>query len=179
MSRDIINKAVNRYINGDKSAFEVIYDNTYKVVFFVAHNILHNKELADNIVQDTYLTLLKHLDNYIDKNFLAYATTIAKNLAINLYNHNKREVLTDFEVNYLDKTTLVKDEQSIGLIDLAEKLLSEQDFLIVIMYAVAGYNRREIAKILDLPISTVSYRYSNSILLLEKNIEKEDANEKS
>lgn len=179
MATSVLTKAVSRFINGDNSAFDEIYDNTYKVVFFVAHSILHNRAQSENIVQDTYINFFSKINEYKDQNALAYLTTIAKNLAINQYNRNKREVLTDFEVDYLGIAAKEKDDEAIGIIRLAEDSLPEQDFLIVVMYAVAGYNRREISQILGIPISTVSYKYTSAIKILEAKMKKEDDYEKN
>ena len=62
------------------------------------------------------------------------------------------------------------DEDSFGLISLAKNLLDETDYKIVIMCSVAGYKRREAAKALDMPISTVSYRLKQSLELLARHV---------
>ena len=82
---------------------------------------------------------------------MAWLATIAKRLAINEYNKMKHESVTDFtdEVNAFGEVTM-PDEDSLGLFKVAQDTLNETDFQIVVMYAVAGYKRREIGKILDL-----------------------------
>ena len=61
-----------------------------------------------------------------------------------------------------------------GLIAAAEKLLPPDDYEIVIMCAVAGYRRREVAKIKGMPVSTVSHRYKSALSKLKKYLEEEE-----
>lgn len=178
MIKESLEKAVERLQAGDASAFDYIYDNTYKVVFFVVHNIVRNKETAEDIVHDTYITALKHLDTYASNNLLAWLTTIAKRQALNSYNRGKRERVTDFQAEGdAFGSTSMPDDETIGLIETAEQVLSPDEFQIVVMCAVAGYRRREVSKMLDMPISTVSYRYSSALDKLKRILNGEE-NEK-
>lgn len=168
-----LNKAVASYLQGDFKSFDYIYDKTYKVVYFVVYRIVGNNEIAKDIVQETYLKVFKNLSGYVQNNFVAWITTMAKNIAINEYNRRKREKLTDFveESKYMASDFAMPDEDSYGLINMAKNLLDEDDYQIVIMCVVAGYRRREVASILDMPISTVSYRLKSALDTLKKYLQ--------
>ena len=170
MTKDMLARAVRKFKRGDKSAFDYIYDNTYKVVYLVVFSILRSKERAEDVTQDAYIKAVQHLDEYEDDtHFVAWLTTIAKRLAINAYNRSKRDVLTDFaDDGHQYGQCNMPDEDSFGLLGTARQLLDDTDYQILIMYAVAGYNRREIGKILDMPTSTVSHRYTKSIKKLKQ-----------
>lgn len=172
MSDKALEKAVAKLRSGDSRAFGHIYDKTYKIVFFVAFRIIGNKQAAEDVVQDTYLKAVTNIDAYDSNNFTAWITTIAKNLALNEYNKAKRQTSTDFsaEADFREGSFSMPDEDSFGLLDAAKKLLDETDYKIVIMCAVAGYKRREAAKALDMPISTVSYRLKQSLAILAKHV---------
>lgn len=172
MSDKALEKAVLRLKEGDSRAFDYIYDTTYKVVFFVAYGILGNKHSAEDVVQDTYLKAVSNIDGYSADNFTAWITTIARNTALNEYNRTKRQTATDFSTDehLREGDFSMPDEDSFGLISLAKSLLDETDYKIVIMCAIAGYRRREAAKALDLPISTVSYRLKQSLNLLSRHL---------
>lgn len=173
MTDKSLNRAVERYLQGDKSAFDYIYDKTYKVVYFVVYGIIKNKAHAEDIVQETYLKVFKNLSGFVHDNFVAWITTMAKNIAINEYNKLKREKLTDFveENKYVPSDFRMPEEDSFGLIKLAQDILDEEDYKIVVMCVIAGYRRREVAKILDMPISTVTYRLKVSLETLKKNLQ--------
>lgn len=159
-----------RLKQGDESAFDYVYDNTYKVVYFTAHSILRNRQSAEDVMQDVYVKALWSIGSYSDGNALAWLTTIARRLAINEYNKRKREVPTEFDETSLGSATLPDDDE-IGLLSLAEEILSEEEFKIVVMCAVAGYKRREVAKLLDMPTSTVTYKYQEALKTLRKKLE--------
>ena len=126
MTKESLEKAVLRLKAGEREAFDYIYDNTYKVVFFVVHNIVRQRETAEDIVQDTYITALRNIDSYSSNNLLAWLTTIAKRLALNSYNRGKRERITDFqeEGEGLCRGDM-PDDDTIGLIKTAEKVLND------------------------------------------------------
>ncbi|MEG2676361.1 MAG: sigma factor-like helix-turn-helix DNA-binding protein, partial [Clostridia bacterium] len=76
------------------------------------------------------------------------------------------------EATYDTRFSNMPQENELGVVDIAKKLLSEQDFQIIIMCVVSGYKRREVADILDLPISTVSYKYKSALATIEQYLKK-------
>lgn len=172
MSDKALEKAAQALKKGDSRAFDYIYDKTYKVVFFVAFRILGDKHAAEDVVQDTYMKAVTNIGAYSADNFTAWITTIAKNNALNEYNRLKRTTATDFtaEDGHREGSFSMPDEDSFGLISLAKRILNETDYKIVVMCAIAGYKRREAAKALDLPVSTVSYRLKQSLKLLAEHV---------
>ena len=161
MTKEALERAVLRLKEGDGGQFDKIYDATYKVVFFVALGICGSKETAEDVVQDAYISALGHLDSYDGGSFLAWLTTIAKRTALNAVKKNAREIATDLAENE-------------AMFAAAEKLLPPDDYEIVIMCAVAGYRRREVAKIKGMPVSTVSHRYKSALSKLKKYLEEEE-----
>ena len=57
--------------------------------------------------------------------------------------------------------------------DAARKLLSEDEYEILMLCQVAGYKRREVAKMLDLSINTVTWKNNEALKKLRKYLEKE------
>lgn len=178
MKNKSLERAMENFKNGDGQAFDYIYRNTYKVLFFVVHNIVRDRAAAEDILQDTYLTAFRKAGEYAQNNLLAWLTVSAKNNAINYFNRRKREHLTDFtaESAYIEGDFKMPDEDSFGIIALAENLLSETDFEIVVMCTIAGYKRREVAAIKNMPVSSVTYRLKTALGVLQKNMEKGGAN---
>lgn len=173
MSDKSINKAVERFIAGDAKAFDYIYDKTYKIVYFVIYGIIKNRTHAQDLTQETYLKAFKNLSSFTADNFVAWITTMAKNIAINEYNRLKREKLTDFvaENNYMEGDFRMPEEDSFGLLKLAQEKLGEEDYKIVVMCVIGGYKRREVSEILGMPVSTVTYRLQSALDTLKKNIQ--------
>ena len=57
--------------------------------------------------------------------------------------------------------------------DLAAKVLSEEEYRIVMMCQIAGYKRREVAAMLDMPIGTVTWKNNEALKKLRKALETE------
>lgn len=172
MNKEKLEKKVNEFVLGNAKAFDYIYDVSHKVVFMVAFGILNNRESALDIMQETYRMMIKSIGTYNSSNFMAWIATIARNLAYNSYNKNKRVVLSDFGDQKYDRQ--IDDERDDGdLFSLAKKLLDEESYLILVMVVVEGYKRREISKMLSMPISTVTYKYKSALKIIEEKLTKE------
>lgn len=166
-----LEKAVVKYKEGDKDSFDTIYDLTYKLVFFVAYEVVNDKTIAEDIVQDTYVKVFENINRYNSNSFTAWICTIAKNLAINYQNKRKRENTYD-DIESLNLGSSNDFAENYGVIDIARKILSEEDYNIVIMCVISGYKRREVSKILNIPVSTVSYRLKTALNLLKEELKK-------
>ena len=57
---------VRRVLNGDSAAFESLYADTYKGVFFHAKEILKNDADVEDAVSEAYLRSYQHLSSLAD-----------------------------------------------------------------------------------------------------------------
>ena len=91
-----LDKFIKKFINGDASAFDEIYNRTRKSVYYVALSILRDKALAEDIMQTTYMRVLKNIQSYtLGTNASAWIIKIAKNEAINMKKVRMREQPVD------------------------------------------------------------------------------------
>ena len=157
--------------NGDVNALKGIYESTQKGVFSFVLPILRDYDKAEDIMQQTYVQVYEKIEQYDNsKNPLNWILTIAKNLALNEINKANREVTTDFmdSINGDKVFTCDTKEFDTPTIDLANKILSPSELQIVMLYAIAEYKHREIAEMLDMPVGTVTWKYSEAIKKLQK-----------
>ncbi|MGN0819134.1 MAG: RNA polymerase sigma factor [Christensenellaceae bacterium] len=154
-----LDQSIYRLSQGDKSAFKVIYEDTKKAVYYTALSILKDRHLAEDAMQATYLSVIKNAKSYrIGTNARAWIIRIAKNQALNDKKQFDRETAVDESENVNLFGSYSMDEFG-ALTDLAAKNLPEDEFNILMMVAVSGYKRREVASILDMPVSTVTWKY--------------------
>ena len=129
-------------------------------VYYVALSILRDKALAEDVMQTTYMRVLKNIQGYaLSTNASAWIIKIAKNEAINI-----------------KKVSLfgVSEPDTYGeLTDLAKRLLSDDEFSILMLVTACGYKRKEIAKMIDMPIPTVTWKYQNALSKMRTALEKE------
>lgn len=158
-----LDKLMTRLSQGDKSAFEKIYSLTSNTVYYVALSIVKERALAEDVMQSAYLSVLKNADKYrAGSNAKAWIARIARNEALNL----KRSRVREEYVDELENPELFGTEQTDDyglLIDMARKMLPSDELAVLLLAMSEGYKRREIAQMLEMPVSTVTWKYNNAI----------------
>lgn len=167
----MLDKLINKLIKGDHSAFEELYNQTQKSVYYTALAILRDRALAEDVMQTTYLSVLKNITKYQQgTNAAAWIIRIAKNEALNVKKSRSRELYFDDKEN--DGLFGISQPDDYGeMIDLARRILTEDEFMIVMFVTSCGYKRREIAKMLDSPTSTVTWKYNTALAKMRKCLE--------
>jgi RNA polymerase sigma-70 factor (ECF subfamily) len=67
-------------LNGDEASFKVVYDHFYPKLFYFVHEYIPHKDLAEDIVHDTFMSLWKkRLQLNPGTNLNAWLYTVAKN----------------------------------------------------------------------------------------------------
>lgn len=156
--------------NGDDSNFDIIYEETHRLVYYIIYSILKNKEESEDIMQQVYMKIYEKIHQYTDSP-KAWISMIARNLAINQYNKNKKE-----KVSYIEDTDLLKVEsldKDTPLIDLASRVLDEEEFNIVMLCVVENYTRREVSRMYNLSISGVTWKLNNALDKIRKELQNE------
>ena len=74
---------------------------------------------------------------------------------------------------YLEENTQLSSENRIVLKECMQ-LLNDEERKIVVLHAVTGFKHREIAKLLELPLSTVLSKYNRAIKKLKTALTKGD-----
>lgn len=169
----MLDKFIKRFINGDASAFDEIYNRTRKSVYYVALSILRDKALAEDVMQTTYMRVLKNIQSYtLGSNASAWIIKISKNEALNVRNVRMREQSVD---EYENPSLFGTDEPDTygELIDLAKRLLADDEFSILMLVTACGYKRKEIGKMLDMPTPTVTWKYQNALLKMRNALKQE------
>jgi RNA polymerase sigma-70 factor (ECF subfamily) len=169
MDEGKLEKAMCALQKGDEQALGEIYGLTSRGVFTFVLPILHDYQLAEDVMQDTYVTCFDHIKEYHPgTNARNWLLTIAKNAALSQLNKRKREISTDFDTEvHPDGVYFLGDIDS-PTIKLANKVLSEEEFNIVMMFAIGEYKHKEIAEFLHLPLGTVTWKYSTALKKLKK-----------
>ncbi len=160
---------VRRFQKGDEKAFDKLYDATKVAVYHTILSILKDPSLSEDIMQDTYIKMIKELDNYQAKGqFLAWIKTIAWRLAINEYNREKRHMSVDaVESEYLFAGVYEQSEDTYYLQELL-KILAEDEKEIVVRHVILEEKHKDIAQAMELPLGTVLWKYQKALKALKK-----------
>ncbi len=169
-----IERIIEELKNHNNEHFNVFYDMTKRQVYFSAITILKSHENALDIVQDTYISFLNHIDSFDKrKNVYAYLSVISRNLSINLYNRNKK-VINDNEFIDLhgsDNEDPYMESRIKAILDLLDNELEKE---IVVYHAIWDYKFKDIATIVDKPLGTVIWLYNKAMKILKERIEKNE-----
>ncbi len=159
-----------RIANDDMAAFEELYRLTERTVYAFVLSTLKNHDDTLDVVQDTYLKIraAAHLYQPMGKP-MAWVFTIARNLSISKIRSKQKNdsiEMTDLEndLNF----SYVSDQEDRLVIQTALKILSSEEIEIILLHAISGFTHREIAKNLDMKLSTVLSKYHRGLKKLKK-----------
>lgn len=103
---------------------------------------------------------------------MAWVLTITRNLCLQkLREYRKRSDIPqeDWET-YIGGNSKMSPEDKLILSECL-KHLSDEERQVVVLYAVSGFKHREIAKLLEMPLSTVLSKYNRAMKKLRKFME--------
>lgn len=171
MKKPNFDQMVAVYLQGDTRAFDAIYEATNRTLYFRILYVVGDKQAAQDILHDTYLQAMTHLQSYrTGTNFMAWLSQIGRNLSLNHIKKRQREVLTDFADDFRYGT---QEQECPYVFDLARRVLSEEEYQIVMLCQVAGYKRREVAQKLDMPLSTVTWKNNQALHKLQQHLQED------
>lgn len=158
-----LDKYLDRIKNGEEDALKELYELVKNNIYSFALSILRNHEDAMDTLQETFIHVYHNIDRYENKNKpLAWIYTITKNIAYSKIRSDKKTInIEEIEFvshhNYDDKL----------LIETLLKALSEEERNIVVLHVVNGFKFHEIARILDLKLSTTLSKYHRAMKKLK------------
>lgn len=104
----------------------------YDKIFRYCYYKVHNRELAEDLTQETFLRFLERTQYHGMNKDLQYLYTIAGNLCVDMYRKKSTEELTD---NIPDNADYEDDIlTSVALADAIKKLSDEERELIILRY---------------------------------------------
>lgn len=163
-----MNNIIRQLRSGNMDLFDDFYELTKKQVYVAIINIIKNKTICEDIMQDTYLKFLNNIHKYKDKtNVIAFIVTIARNLAINEYNKNKREV--HYDLSLYEEEIVSKTEET-PLLDLVYETLSGIELEVFILHVIDDLKHREIAKIMKKPLGTITWIYNKALKKMKEKV---------
>lgn len=166
----------------EKEFFQTIYDRYRDEMFYTAYTILQNKHDAEDVVQDSFLPMLSHLDkmrtNSQQKNW-NFIVTIVKNKAFNLYNRKKRkqemEISEDewMEADFVDEDLEIKviEKEQVRLVMELLGQMNESYRDILLMRYYHGMKVTEIADIVEKTPDNIRHISRRAKMKLQRMLE--------
>ena len=161
-SMSLEEKIVSLLQDRNVKGIDLLYDHYSKMVYGLIYKIVKSEDVADLVLQDTFLKVWHKIDAYnkYRGRFLTWVLNVAKNTAIDMLRSKQyresskltsleelpgRPVKTEIQVDY------------IGVKDIINRLDEKYRIIIELIY-FSGYTYAEAAEELAIPLGTVKSR---------------------
>jgi RNA polymerase sigma factor (sigma-70 family) len=144
-------------------AFSYLYDNYSGALFSVISNIIPDKEMAGDVLQEVYINIYRKIDTYdaAKSRLYTWMLNIARNEAIDTIRskgyRNSQQNREVTEAVYEQAGSTHQNIDKIGLRKLLEKIKPEYRDLIDLSY-FKGLTQEEISQYQGIPLGTVKTR---------------------
>ena len=167
---------VDACLAGDESAFQSLYNLYCKAMYNVALRIVKDRDEAEDVLQDAFVSAFTHLQSYSGKaTFGAWLKRIVVNKAINFLKKQRAnfvELSVDFEFEDLAESE-PDIEYRVKTVQNAIQQLPDGYRIVLSLYLLEGYDHKEIGEILGISESTSKTQYSRAKQKILKLLEKE------
>lgn len=154
MEKDLDKKLYNDYLNGEKEAFEILYNKYKNKIEYFIYNIIKDYQKAEDIAQETFIYVIQHQMRE-NSSFKYYIYLVARSKALNYINVEKRrnEITEKYFAN--DNEQIEKDVLDIITTEESKKELLESIELLderyknaIYLVNIEGLSYEETSKIL-------------------------------
>ena len=158
----------------DKTSFDQIYKQYWSKLYIYAFNVLREKEICEDIVQEIFIDLWAKRDNVQITDLNSY---LYQSVKYQIFNHfrkskYKKQLLIKFNLmntqNGIDELYEEK-ELNVQLKDIISKL-PKQRRIIFKMSRYDGLSNKEISENLNISLQTVKNQISKSLKFIRRSL---------
>lgn len=160
---------IQRMCQKEKEGLHEVYLEYISFIYSVIYEKVQNRENAEDITSEFFIKLWEKAHTYRPghghKGWLA---TIARNMAVDFLRKRVREELREELPEHAGENTVEKE--AIGSLTLKEAMnrLNTDEREIINLKVMGDLTFKEIAKILQLPMGTVTWRYREAVSKLRR-----------
>ena len=165
--------------SGSQKALKTLFDSYYTQLTHYAIRVMGDPSVAEEIVQDVFISVWKNREKTQIDNAKSYLTRAVKNRCINHIKtkhpiHEEAENFLFIETDETADSSLESEELALA-IEEAEKRLPKQTALVFALSRHTEMSYLQISKELDISIKTVEYHISKALksireFLIEREI---------
>jgi RNA polymerase sigma-70 factor, ECF subfamily len=182
-SPDAVETLIQRCLQGDQHAWDLIVRQYWRKVFNVAYKFVGKHDEAEDLTQDIFLKIFKSLDTFDRRaNFQTWLISVSRNLCIDHYRSVRKERETiDRGVDASDLAPAAPEPGPIAALEQRDRVvllrqamaaLPETLRTAVLLRDIQELSYQEIADKLRLPEGTVKSRINRGRTELARQIRK-------
>lgn len=185
MDGEIITDKEMKYANlifwiekNDSKSFRLLYDASSKHLLFYAYRFVKNRQIAEEVVQETFASIWLHANRYnADMGSpIAWMRKIAKNKALDairvseVYMKNEKVEEIDHQgaTTFLEPEAILSEKQSSFIVMTYLRRLSCSQMEVIYLSYYDGLSHSEVASLVEEPLGTVKNRIRLGILRLRR-----------
>ena len=176
-----LNKLIPFLREGEKIAFEEIYNDFFGVMYHMSVQYLHDPKVSEEIVQDTFMKLWEIRDTLNDEfNIRNFLYTITKNNCLNYLRNQKIALKHQQNIQYLEVQFNFEALERLGSYMEFEELREKIDMAIAALpddlretFLLSRFEElhyKEIADKQTISIKTVEARMSKALRILRNEL---------
>lgn len=155
---------VKEAVKGNQLAMYQLYQKYAKAMYNVCYRILNHKEEAEDVLQEAFTTAFSSLNSFrFEAGFGSWIKKIVINKSINHLKKKRPQLQFDSDI---EQANIVEDHFTWDVVDLnvnrilkAVRILPEGYRVVFSLFAIEGYDHREISNILNISESTSKSQY--------------------
>ena len=169
---------------GDARSFELLVVKYQKRVFNVIFRIVHNRDVVEDLAQDTFINAFKSIKSFKgNSSFYTWLYRIAANVSLNYLSKQKKALFVDDDSALESEAVTTREakagtspENNLGNKELGEAIsgavmkLPEDIRVSVVLREYDGLSYEEIAEVMDCPIGTVRSRIFRGRAILQDSL---------
>jgi len=162
---------IQRYLSGDRGAFEHLVDRYQKTVYNVALRMVNDTDDAADITQNVFIKASEKLDSFNPKyKFFSWIYRIAVNESLNFVESKKKNerLSQDIVADGKSPEDTLQDEYLAKTVEEGLTRLTNDNRIVIILRHFQDLSYDEIGFILDLPVKTVKSRLFTARQCLKK-----------
>jgi len=174
------NRLIENFFSGDETAFNDLVKKYLKPVYNFLYQFVSDREILDDITQDTFIKAWKNLEKFDqDRSLKTWLFTIAKNTAYDYLKKKKTIPFSNFtdeegnnKLDNIGDESILSDElliraDSAKILEEKLKVLPDIYRIILIMHYKEDFSLQEIAKILGKPYNTIKSQHQRGLKILK------------
>lgn len=165
---------------GDKEKFKEIYYAYKDMMFHIAMKILHNRSLAEEAVQDSFLKIAKNISKFFEpvcSKSACFIVIIVRNTSINNLKKENQDQKTPYndninssDITMPDFERVVSDIGYVGVTEIIESMDNIYGDALTLKY-IYGYSNSELADFLGITQKNAEMRIYRGKEILKKKLE--------
>lgn len=156
----------------NEKAISLLYEHYGDTLYGVAHKVVRNEELAQDVVQESFVKIWKKSDTYDSSKakLFTWLFRITRNTAIDKLRSVKTKTDKEIQIDVSDVYNLGVDSIKPEFMDVRENLEKIEDKYQIVLDALffQGMTQQEASDELDIPLGTIKSRLKIGLRELRK-----------